>query len=112
MGRLLILFLCLVACACSRSPDDAPPTVSSGTSPTLPAFDASRMLEHIRVLSSDEFDGRAPGTKGEDLTVNYLEEQLKRIGLAPGNADGTYVQQLPLVGITATNTGPLVVSGG
>ena len=105
------LLLCVLACACSCSPADPQP-VSSGPSPTMPAFEASRVLEHIKVLSSDEFEGRAPGAKGEELTVSYLEDQFKRIGLGPGNTDGTYVQQLPLVGITATNTKPLVATGG
>jgi Zn-dependent M28 family amino/carboxypeptidase len=52
------------------------------------------------VLSSDEFEGRAPGTKGEERSVQYLEAQFKKVGLAPGNTDGTYVQKVPLVGIT------------
>ena len=110
--RRLSLLLCVVTCACSRPPADPPTAVSRGASPTMPAFEASRVLEHIRVLSSDEFEGRAPGSKGEALTVKYLEDQFKGIGLGPGNTDGTYIQQLPLVGITATNSRPLVVSAG
>ena len=70
------------------------------------------MLEHIKVLSSDEFEGRAPGSKGEELTVKYLEDEFKKIGLRPGNTDGTYVQDLPLVGITGANSRPLTVTGG
>lgn len=58
------------------------------------------MLQHIRVLSSDEFGGRAPGSKGEELTVQYLQEQFRGLGLEPGNPDGTFVQSVPLVGIT------------
>ena len=69
------------------------------------------MLEDIKVLSSDEFEGRAPGSKGEELTVKFLQDAFTKIGLKPGNTDGTFVQPLPLVGITATNTRPLTVSG-
>jgi Zn-dependent M28 family amino/carboxypeptidase len=65
-----------------------------------PTIAANRVLEHIKVLASDEFEGRAPGSKGEELTVSYLTEQFKKIGLTPGNTDGTYVQKVPLVGIT------------
>ncbi|HEU4387136.1 MAG TPA: hypothetical protein VFV34_05025 [Blastocatellia bacterium] len=56
------------------------------------------MLRHIKVLASDEFEGRAPGTKGEGLTVNYLIEQFKQFGLKAGNPDGTYVQKVLLIG--------------
>jgi Zn-dependent M28 family amino/carboxypeptidase len=77
----------------------------------MPTFDAAQLLDHIKVLSSDEFDGRAPGSKGEELTVKYLEDQFRKMGLGPGNTDGTYVQDLPLVGITATNTKPLTIAG-
>jgi Zn-dependent M28 family amino/carboxypeptidase len=64
------------------------------------------------VLASDEFEGRAPGTAGEDKTVAYLVDQFKGMGLKPGNTDGTYVQKVPLVGITATNSQPLTVTKG
>jgi Zn-dependent M28 family amino/carboxypeptidase len=52
------------------------------------------------VLASDQYEGRAPGTKGEELTVTYLSDQFRKMGLKPGNTDGTYVQNVPLVGIT------------
>ncbi len=67
------------------------------------------VLQHTRVLSSDEYEGRAPGTRGEDLTVRYLEDQFRRAGLKPGNTDGTFVQKVPLVGITPTPA-PLVLT--
>ena len=77
----------------------------------LPDVDTVAVLSHTKVLSSDEFEGRAPGTKGEELTVNYLVDQFKKIGLKPGNPDGTYVQKVPLVGITPTPA-PLVFAKG
>ena len=57
------------------------------------------MLKHIKVLSSDEFEGRAPGSKGEDLSVKYISEQFKSLGLKPGNPNGSYTQEVPLAGI-------------
>ena len=48
--------------------------------------------------------GAAPGTKGEELSVKYLTEQFQRLGLKPGNPDGTYVQKVPLAGFTAQPT--------
>lgn len=68
--------------------------------PAFPAIEAQAVLAHTRALSAGEFAGRLPGTKGEELTVKYLVEQFKRAGLAPGNPDGTYLQAVPLVGIT------------
>ena len=75
-------------------------------------IESGRILERIKVLSSDEFEGRAPGTNGEDLTVRYLEDEFKKLGLKPGNPDGTYVQKVPLVGITADGSQPLTVAKG
>jgi Zn-dependent M28 family amino/carboxypeptidase len=109
------LLIAAFATACS---DDSATQQSSSSSavpaPSVPAatIEASAILERIKVLSSDEYEGRAPGTKGEDLTVQYLEEQFKKLGLQPGNSDGTYIQKVPLVGITATNTQPLTISKG
>jgi len=115
MGRLSVMLLFVVVCACSSPSRSAPGSggaASATAISTMPTFEATRLLEHIKVLSSDQFEGRAPGSKGEELTVDYLEDQFKKMGLAPGNTDGTYIQDLPLVGITATNTKPLTVAGG
>src|SRR5213596_2110972 len=67
--------------------------------PALEAITPDGLLAHIKVLASDEFEGRAPGTKGEDLSVKYITDQFKKIGLKPGNPDGTYMQEVPLAGI-------------
>ena len=67
--------------------------------PALQAITPDGLLAHIKILASDEFEGRAPGTKGEELSVNYITDQFKKIGLKPGNPDGTYTQEVPLAGI-------------
>src|SRR5258705_12952985 len=90
----LILLTSVIAAACGKS---GPVAMAQ-----LPDIDAPAVLAHSKVLSSDEFEGRAPGTKGEELTVNYLVDEFKKIGLKPGNTDGTYLQKVPLVGITPT----------
>ena len=77
----------------------------------LPEVDVDMVLQHTKELSSDRYDGRAPGTKGEELTVTYLIDQFRKIGLKPGNTDGTYIQKVPLVGITADGA-PLVLTKG
>src|SRR5512132_330528 len=67
--------------------------------PALETITPDGLLAHIKVLASDEFEGRAPGSKGEDLSVKYITDQFKKIGLKPGNPDGTYTQEVPLAGI-------------
>ena len=68
----------------------------------LNSITAQDLLQCIKVLSSDEFEGRAPGTRGESLTVEYLTGEFKKLGLSPGNPDGTYVQPVPLIAIKGT----------
>ena len=79
---------------------------------SFPAIDGNAVLEHTKVLASDAFEGRAPGTKGEDLTVAYLAEQLRKIGLQPGNPDGSWVQKIPLVGTTVQGSPALTFRKG
>jgi len=62
---------------------------------------------HVVKLASDEFEGRKPASRGEEKTVAYLTQQFKRLGLAPGN-NGSFVQQVPLVEITAAPDASLV----
>jgi hypothetical protein len=63
-----------------------------------------RLLGHIKILASDDFAGRGPGTPGEDKSVAYIIDQAKQMGLEPGNPDGTYVQKVPLWGIRSKGT--------
>ena len=86
--------LALALAACSAVPEPSQPEAA------LKSFSAPDLLAHIRTLSSDEFEGRAPGTKGEQLTVKYIEDQFRTLSLEPGNPDGTYVQKVTMVGIT------------
>jgi Zn-dependent M28 family amino/carboxypeptidase len=69
------------------------------------------ILDHIRVLASDEFEGRAPGSRGEEKTAAYIESEFKRLGLKPGNPDGTYRQKVPLVGFRANPSVSCVIAG-
>jgi Zn-dependent M28 family amino/carboxypeptidase len=85
--------------------NSAPPELKS-------AFDsitANDILQHTKALSADEYEGRGPGTKGEELSVKYITEQYQRIGLKPGNPDGTYIQKVPLVGFTGAPTASFTV---
>ena len=59
----------------------------------------AQIAEHMAVLASDEFGGRAPSSPGEELTVAYISEYFASLGLEPGNGD-SYFQDVPLVDIT------------
>ena len=58
---------------------------------------ATRIADTVQVLASDFFEGRAPGTIGEERTVGYLIGQFQAIGLEPGGKDGSWVQAAPLL---------------
>jgi Zn-dependent M28 family amino/carboxypeptidase len=103
---LLALGVFVTACSppeskpASEPPPGPTPTVHRTSIGDLPVVDVDAVLAHAKVLASDLYEGRGPGTKGEELTVNYLVEQFKQIGAMPGNTDGTFIQKVPLVGIT------------
>ena len=82
----------------------AAPATGSDPSDALSALSGENVLGHIKVLASDAFEGRGPGTPGEDKTVDYLTARFKGFGLGPGNPDGTFVQAVPLVGFEALAT--------
>ncbi len=77
----------------------------------LDSITSEKLLAHIETLASDDYEGRAPGGRGEDLTVQYLIEQFKRLGLHPGNPNGTWTQKVPLVGIQSESTAQLELNG-
>ncbi|MEP6780237.1 MAG: M28 family metallopeptidase [Gemmatimonadaceae bacterium] len=116
--RLLLPALALIA-ACSPSGDKtaAISSAPAGAGEPVPAeaiavIDSATLMRHIRVLANDSLMGRQPGSAGEDKTVAYLEGQFKALGLAPGNTDGTYIQKVPLVGITVSNSPSLTFAKG
>jgi len=124
MLRLLTCFvfaLLLAACGGQSSPDSADEaadaeagtqlaeTASESTQlaedvqplPEVPGdgVDTERYAGHVATLASDEFQGRAPGTKGERLTVDYLVREFSELGLKPGYGD-SYLQPVPMIELT------------
>ncbi len=69
------------------------------------------LLRHIRVLSSDEFEGRAPATAGEQKSLEYIVAQCRALKLEPGNPDGSWLQKVALWGITAGG-GEIIIRSG
>jgi|TARA_B100002003_G_scaffold550_1_gene486 Zn-dependent M28 family amino/carboxypeptidase len=103
-ARATILALILIMLGCA---DDAETPAATGSTPATPgSTPATRDLsfanleKHIEILASDEFEGRQPGSVGEEKTVAYIKEQFVKLGLKPGNGD-SYFQTVPLGVLTA-----------
>src|SRR5437588_7840228 len=102
---LLVLFSMLVTSLFGADPE------VERLKPALDAITPDGLLSHIKMLASDEFEGRAPGSKGEELSIKYISDQFKAAGLKPGNPDGTYLQEVPLAGIKSTPDASFVAGG-
>ena len=115
-GRWLPLVWLAATVACGGAVDlPADGTADEAPTGVPPAeiaagIGAGTLLDVTATLASDAFEGRAPGSEGETKTVAYLTEQFAALGLTPGNPDGTWVQAVPLVGITSLSGDSLVVS--
>ena len=97
--------LLVFAAACATS------LALAETTPNPSGPSAARLLARTKILASDAFEGRAPGSPGEEKTVAYLVDEFKKMGLEPGNPDGTYLQDVPLVGITSKPTLSFDIAG-
>jgi Zn-dependent M28 family amino/carboxypeptidase len=102
------LLLLMSLMGCERSSTVPPPQLDAA----LNSLTTDELAQHIQALASDEFEGRAPASKGEELTIDYIANQFKQYGLQPGNTDGTYFQKVPLVGITADPNMELTFAAG
>jgi Zn-dependent M28 family amino/carboxypeptidase len=113
--RSLILIGLIVA-ACAKTSDSSAASGSSDprnsdVAQAAKAITAPELLHHIKDLSDDSLEGRAPGTPGEDKAVAYLQNQFKALGLKPGNPDGTYIQKVDLIGYTSRPTSSFSARG-
>ncbi len=113
------LLLCLAATAAlAACKQEAPAPAASAPAPApAPAhtfaggINAADFGELVKHLASDEFEGRAPGSNGEELTVNYIRDQMQRIGLQPGNGD-SWFQEVPMTETTADPNTVLKIQQG
>jgi Zn-dependent M28 family amino/carboxypeptidase len=113
-----VSLVCAVLClgGCGKGESDAARTTRdrAGVAAAIepPAIDGQAVLAHTKVLASDEYEGRKPGTKGEELTIAYIADQFKKAGIEPGHPDGGYLQEVPMVGIKADPDTALVFRKG
>jgi Zn-dependent M28 family amino/carboxypeptidase len=103
MKKTVLAFL-LVLGSCSRNQQ-------SNLQSALDTISAGSLLSEIKTLSSDDFEGRKPGSAGEQKTIDYMQQQFRQMGLKPGNPDGTYLQNVPLAGITSKSQPDIAVKG-
>lgn len=91
------ILVILIISACTNTAEEASQTITKES-----------LLQPIETLSSDEFEGRAPATKGEDLTVEYLVSEFEKTGLEPGMPDGSFIQDFPLLGMNVDRESAMI----
>src|SRR5580704_4619119 len=104
MKKLTLASLLFLA-ACAQTPQKA------DLQPALDSINSASLLGEIKTLASDEFEGRKPGSAGEVKTIAYMQQQFQQMGLKPGNPDGTYLQNVPLAGITSKTHPEIAIKG-
>ena len=72
---------------------------------------AGKVAETVRTMTLDQFEGRAPGTAGEDRTIGYLIGRFEALGLEPGGVDGSWTQKVPLLHTRLGKPETLAISG-
>ena len=102
INRSLLVLAILVFFGCASEEQRLQPALNSITSEDL--------ATDTEILSSDEFEGRAPASNGETRTIHFLEQEFQKLGLEPGNGQ-SFFQKVPMVVITADPTAKLEVSG-
>jgi len=92
----LLAVLLLAACGNEAPPAQEPAAPVVKLSEDAAAIHSDRLAQHLRMLASDEFEGRAPATPGEEKTVAYIAEQFAAAGLQPGGENGGWTQAVTL----------------
>jgi hypothetical protein len=83
------------------------------TADSRPAITADALLAHVKVLSSDDLEGRGNGTKGLERAADYIADRFQSAGLQPGGKNGTWFQPFELVtGLTVGRENRLVLTSG
>ena len=108
--RPLLVLLAVFAAGCENAIDNDTDR-SSAASLALASITADDIMRHTAVLAHDSLEGRLPGTVGEERTVRYLTEQFQALGLKPGNPNGSWTQDVPLVGSTPQPTASFTAGG-
>src|SRR5262245_52428531 len=107
MRYSILAALLIFGSACAAAPP--PPPKPSG--PAENEITAESLTTHVKVLASDDFQGRAPATPGGKLATEYLANQMAALGLQPAGANGTFFPEVPIVESTVEESFVLSVPG-
>jgi Zn-dependent M28 family amino/carboxypeptidase len=97
---MLCLPMTLAFSACQDKQVEVPPPVIDNFDDVYQGINTDDLKKHIKILASDEFEGRLPTTVGEQKTLDYLVNEFKQLGYQPGNGD-SYLQPVELIEMTA-----------
>ncbi|MFV0594744.1 M28 family metallopeptidase [Shewanella sp.] len=102
--------VCALAMLSACSPNSAQPDANSSAALKPVQMNETRFRDDIKNLSSDEFEGRAPTTHGEKLTLDYLSKAFAEMGLK-GAYQGSFLQPVPMVSYTAYDAQQISLAG-
>jgi Zn-dependent M28 family amino/carboxypeptidase len=97
--------------ACAATTDHPAGSPSASIDTAAQAITAGGLLQHIKDLSADSMEGRAPASAGEQKAIAYMQSQFKALGLQPGNPDGSYLQNVDLIGYTSHPVARITAGG-
>src|SRR5437667_642880 len=98
----LLAFVCVVAkenCAAAQGKTAGRTKKTPAAEAPLPQVDKEKIRAHVKYLSSDELEGRGTGQRGGDLAADYIGKQFASYGLKPAGDNGTFYQNVPMVGV-------------
>ncbi len=110
-SSILAIAILLALPACTTMSDTSPASASAQPAAAAASPSVDTMKRLVQELSSDAYEGRAPGSAGEEKTLALLSAEFAKLGLKPGN-NGSWFQDVPLVEITAKNVSTLTFTGG
>src|SRR5689334_19000899 len=76
------------------------PHLPSAAYAAMETISADRIRAHVRFLSHDLLEGRGTGQRGGDIAAEYIATQFALMGLKPAGENGSYMQKVPMVGVS------------
>src|SRR5256886_15657090 len=100
MKKTAVIFSCaLFGFACVSTRENRAAGKGKVAEAPLPQIDKEKIRAHVKYLSSDELEGRGTGQRGGDMAADYIGKQFALYGLKPAGDNGTFFQEVPMVGV-------------